>query len=272
MTVYRDLDVEGVCREYLPSRRVPDFAAVLAQCAADGERARQSLPTERIAYGPHGDEWLWFTPGPTPDAPVVVFVHGGYWHLLSADDGSFLAPAAHAAGHAFVSVNYTLCPDTTIDGIVEQVCRAVAAVAALAAQRSLGPVHLVGHSAGAHLVASVAQHGASIAGCVFVSGVYDLRPLVFTPDNDDIGLTPDDAVRLSPLLDAVHASVPAIVAWGADESAEFERQSREWAAAWGVSSTVVGAAGRHHFDVLLDLFDPNTALGAAVATQLGVSR
>ena len=263
MLVYRNLDLEGVRREYLPSLRVANFASVLDNCQVRGTSARAALPTERLVYGEHPDEWLWFTPGPSIDAPLIVFVHGGYWHLLSADDGSFLAPAVISAGCSFASVNYTLCPNATIETLIDQVRRAVEM---LAVQR---PVHLVGHSAGAHLAASVAGSDAPVAGYVFVSGVYDIRPLLYTPDNDDIRLSTRDAERWSPLLHHVqHGVVPAIVACGADESSEFLRQSDEWALAWGPHATSVTVAGRHHFDVLFDLFDDSTAFGAAVLAQV----
>lgn len=263
MLVYRNLDLEGVHREYLPSLRVTDFASVLDICRDLGAKARTEVPTERVVYGEHPDEWLWFTPGASIDAPLIVFVHGGYWHLLSADDGSFLAPAAVDAGCAFASVNYTLCPNATIETLIDQVRRAVEM---LATQRT---VHVVGHSAGAHLAASIAVSGAPVAGYVFVSGVYDIRPLLHTPDNDEIRLNAHDAERWSPLLHQVGTgAVSAIVACGADESSEFLRQSDEWARAWGAGATSVTVAGRNHFDVLFDLFDDSTAFGSAVRAQV----
>ena len=269
--VYRDLDVAALHLEYLPSLRVPNFAEVLRDCAERGVVARQSLPTHRVSYGDHPDEWLWYTPAAHTGAPLIVFIHGGYWHLLSADDGSFLAPAAVRAGCAFASVNYTLCPNAPISTLVDQVRTAVELLVApgdLTHDRSA--VHVIGHSAGAHLAASIADEALGVAGYVFMSGVFDIRPLVHTPDNDDIRLTDDDASRWSPQLHPSRiGSVPALVAWGADESSEFERQSREWANK--IEADIVVSPDRNHFDVLFDLFDASTALGSAVLGQIGRS-
>jgi arylformamidase len=266
--VYRDFDVAAVHSEYLPSLRVPNFMDVLRDWALRGEIARDSLPTERLQYGAHPDEWLWYTPATTIGAPLVVFIHGGYWHLLSADDGSFLAPAAVQAGCAFASVNYTLCPDASIPTLVDQVRRAVERLLApsdLPHDRSA--VHLVGHSAGAHLAASIADVQFGVAGYVFMSGVFDIRPLLHTPDNDDIRLTVDDAERWSPLLHpSLIGDAAVLVAWGADESSEFARQSQEWADK--IEAPVVISPSRNHFDVLYDLLDPATELGAAVLGQI----
>ncbi|MFM7536347.1 MAG: alpha/beta hydrolase [Acidimicrobiales bacterium] len=274
--VYRGMDAPALERAYQPAFTVPDLGAVLRGYAERGAVARDAVPHHRIAYGDHPDEWLWYVPAPGPHAPLVAFLHGGYWRRLSADDGCLLAPGAHAAGYAFASVNYTLCPAAPLERLVEQSARAAAFLRSPSLGHDPGRVHLAGHSAGAHLAAMVALADGHLAGLVLVSGVYDLAPIVFTTINDDVRLRPADAARLSPMahLDGHWHRAGAVVAWSERDTAEFARQSRDLAAVWSATPgnrppAVLEVAGRHHFDVIDELFDPSRPLGAAVAALVG---
>lgn len=270
------MTAEEVAVAYQPGLHVADEDWYLEEYARLGQAARHAYEHRRISYGPHPDEWLWYVPAPEPGAPLFVFVHGGYWRGLSADDGCLLAPEAHAAGAAFASVNYTLCPAAPLDVLVEQARRAVSHLVTEASDlgHDASRVHVAGHSAGAHLAAMVAIADPRPAGYVLVSGIYDVVPIVHTPINDDVGLSLDDAVRLSPLTHVGEQHTAAmLVAVGADETAEFHRQSRAWASRWasglpGRQPTVIDVAGRNHYDVIFDLLEPATALGRAVLAQL----
>lgn len=276
--VYRGMDAATVESQYQPSMHVPSLAPFVEAYAQQGAAARAAVPCERVAYGDHPDEWLWYAPA-GPAAPLFVFVHGGYWRRLSGDDGCFLFPAARAAGFACASVNYSLCPHEPLDVLVSQVRRAVRfLLGGGLGGHDPSRVHVAGHSAGGHLAAMTMLEVPDVAGWVYVSGVFDLEPIPFTTINDDVRLDAATARRLSPLAAPTpdRGPVPVVVTWGALETAEFARQSRSWARQWtSVPShrppTVVAAAGRNHFDVLFDLLDPATALGATVVAQVGSS-
>jgi arylformamidase len=107
------------------------------------------------------------------------------------------------------------------------------------------------------------------AGAILLSGVYDLRPLVPTYVNRPLGLDDARAWALSPLSDDVSRVGPALLAWGENETASFVAQSRTFAAALGGRAETLEAPGRNHFDVVFDLGDPATPLGAAVARRIG---
>jgi arylformamidase len=209
-------------------------------------------------------------------APLLVFVHGGYWRRLSADDGCLLSEGAHAQGWAFASVNYTLCPNGPLDLLVDQTRRAIDSL--ISDAPSLGHdahrVVIAGHSAGGHLAGMVSLTDPRPAGYVMVSGVFDITPIVHTPINDDVRLTPEDAARLSPMMQMVpRPGVPCLVTWGDQETSEFRRQSLEWTERWSTLSgagtaTAVAARDRHHFDVVYDLVDPGTEVGAAVTAMM----
>ena len=59
-------------------------------------------------------------------APVLIFIHGGYWRSLDKADQSFLAPAFTQQGSCVVIPNYSLCPAVTVSDIVLQLVKAVA--------------------------------------------------------------------------------------------------------------------------------------------------
>jgi arylformamidase len=130
-------------------------------------------------------------------------------------------------------------------------------------------VVVAGHSAGAHLTAMVslvATAPCRVDRIVLVSGVYDLRPLVGTTVNDALGLDVAAASLLSPALLTVAATPDVVVAWGDRDTRTFARQSESYSArlvAAGVSVDSFECAGRHHFDIVDDLVDPTTRLGAA---------
>lgn len=203
--------------------------------------------------------------GRSPDAPLLVFVHGGYWQALSAAESLFLAADLVPAGWAFAAVEYTLAPRGTIDEMVLECTRALAQLGG-----GRRRVVLVGHSAGAHLVAMAAlvqKPPLRVDTVVLVSGVYDLRPLVHTSINAPLGLDEAHAARLSPLAAPTVVPADVVVAWAESDTPAFIDQSRRYAdhlESHGCRVRRVESAGRHHFDVLFDIGDPRSTLGGAV--------
>jgi arylformamidase len=261
-------------REYSPSSKVRGGYGPFAR--AYRERSLEALaagPVQRdLRYGPGDDETLDLFPAPAAaggrPAPLVVFLHGGYWQELSKLDASFAAPGLLQAGVALAAVEYTLAPAITVEGIVDQATRAVAWLHANAASLGVDPDRIVvsGHSAGAHLAAMVADRlkAGTVAGLVLIGGVFDLEPVQRTSINDALGLDETEARRLSVVPRP--GLPPAAVIWGVDETDEFRRQSRELTAAWraaGNEAVAIELPDRHHFDLPLELGDGSTVLGAA---------
>jgi len=200
-------------------------------------------------------------------APVLVFVHGGYWQALSAADSLYLAPALHRLGWSYLALEYALAPHATLHTMVEQCTTALSELAEALPDR--GPVVFAGHSAGGHLVAMTALVRPSpiaLHRVVLVSGVYDLRPLVHTSVNDVLGLDEAGAAALSPALHSPAGTVAeVVVAWGDNETDAFKEQSRAYAdrlRADGLLVVHTECAGRHHFDIVDDLTNPASTLGA----------
>jgi acetyl esterase/lipase len=243
---------------------IPDGASFPARwrAAAAAFRASARSATD-IAYGAHPREKfdLFFPPGASKG--LAVFVHGGYWMAFAKEDWSHLAAGAVARGWAMAMPSYPLCPDARIRDIVRSCGAAVEAAAA----RVAGPIALTGHSAGGHVAARLVCAEAPLATAVAqrivraapISGLFDLRPLMRTQMNATLALDCDEAKAESPALLSPRAGVAVAAFVGADERPEFLRQTTLLPAAWPrVTRHVV--AGRHHFNVIEDLEDPQSAL------------
>ncbi|XP_060594367.1 kynurenine formamidase-like isoform X1 [Ruditapes philippinarum] len=220
--------------------------------------------SEKEKYDVFGAQTL---PG---DAPIFVYIHGGYWSALGREMSSFMVPVLCKAGAVVVAVGYDLAPQANMDVIVSQVKKAVSFVLTLATRRGSSGVYLCGHSAGAHLAALMLSQNwlqetmvshSLIKGGLLVSGVYDLTPLVNTYINDPLKMTQEDAVRNSPVthLDKIvefSEKRRFIVAYGDHDPPEFKRQSTEFNSALlskGIQSTLMIIPDTDHFNVIENL-------------------
>lgn len=249
-------------------REAPTLLARWAEASALA-RSRMTCLLDQ-AYGDETGETLDVFPARASGAPVLVFIHGGYWRALDKSDHSFVAPAFVQAGAMVVVPNYALCPVVTIEQIALQTTRALAWTARHAARFGGEPsrIFVAGHSAGGHLAAMLLacrwpEVGADlppglVAGALSLSGLFDLDPVRRTPFlQADLRLTPEAVRRLSPAGFAPPAG-PLTALVGAQESEEFLRQNRLIAERWGRRAVPVCEAlpGLNHFNILHDLVDP----------------
>lgn len=251
--------MDNLEREYSPSSRAGGSAdPFVADYQVRSAAARASLGTRVQPLGPDGVSG-WVVPA-EKGAPLLVFVHGGYWQALSAAESLYLAPALAQLGWSYAALDYTLAPAADLAQMERECAAGLRALSALGA----GRVVLTGHSAGAHLAAMVSLvHAAPLAidRLVLVSGVYDLRPLVHTTVNVPLGLNEASAAALSPLLlPSAGGVADVVVAWGDNDTDAFRAQGRAYAR--HVGARTLECVGRHHFDIVDDLVHPDTPLGA----------
>ncbi|AFR34518.1 alpha/beta hydrolase [Arthrobacter sp. Rue61a] len=252
-----------------------DFTAIMDAYRAESLRAIAGLAGHRdITYDPNSDECLdvWGVKEGTL-RPVVIAIHGGYWRMLSRHDTAFMAEVLAEHGIATVTVDYTLSPHATLEEIVRQVRASVAWVFRHGAGHGLDPerIYVIGSSAGGHLTAMTAATGWQpefglpdnvVKGAMTISGLYDLRPLVDAFPNEWLSLDQTRAAALSPILLAPSSDTPVIVALAETEASAFTSQGRDFQREWGVNheSELIVVPDRNHFDVFLDLANPESTL------------
>jgi arylformamidase len=283
--IFRDYDQATLDRELNLRARWPQHPEYFARWARDSAAARARLAGRLdLAYGDGPAETLDLFPvaGATA-APLLVFIHGGYWQALDKGDYSYLAPAFVEAGIAFASLNYGLAPDTRIGTMIDQVRRALARLYRDAAGHGVDPRRIVvaGHSAGGHLAAmalstdwpafDAALPPDLLAGGCSISGVYDLEPLRLSYHNKVLQIAPEEVAPWSPLHCLPARAAPLLLAVGAEETREFLRQHAEYAAAWeacGLPLAEVDMAGLQHFSAVDALGDRGHGLYAAMQQLL----
>src|ERR1700722_8399597 len=149
-----DHDLES---QYSPRLSVPDHAEIFARWARAAEDYRADMLKAGKAelgfsYGESSRQFVdLFFPAAGESAPLVLFIHGGYWRAMDPSFHSHMARGLNERGFAVGVVGYDLCPVVTIADIIEQIRRACAFLWLRFGRRFL----VSGHSAGGHLTAAM---------------------------------------------------------------------------------------------------------------------
>jgi arylformamidase len=258
------MDLEA---EYNNRARVPAHPQHIAGWQRDAAAWRDAAPRAELglAYGARERERLdLFHPGPG-EAPLALFIHGGYWKAFDGSVFSHCARGLNLRGVAVAVPSYDLCPAVGIGEIVAEMRQACRFLWQRTGRRLLA----VGHSAGGHLAAMLLATdwraldpglpADLVPAALPISGVFELEPLLATSVAQGLNLGAATARALSPRwLPPPGRPMHCVV--GGEESSEYYRQSRDMAAAWGASWET--APGADHFTVIAPLADPDSALVA----------
>jgi len=283
-TVFRDYDQKALDAQYsvtnaaVRPQRDKREAQVLAHC----EDVRHTRPRLLdFVYGVHERERIDIYPADDDFAPLVVFIHGGYWRARSKDQFAYLAPTFTDRGINFATIGYPLAPEVRLSDIVASCRKAMHWLMNYPSGLRFDPtrVHVIGHSAGAHLAAMMmATHWPdhalpmeTIKSVTCISGLYDLAPLRLVRELRSLAISAAEVETLSParLVPPGHTRLIATV--GSSETDEFRRHTAELTGAWrrrGLRVTTPAATDLHHFNVLDALIDPKAPLHKAVMTAI----
>ncbi len=286
--IYRDYDRTALDQQLNLRARWPEYETYFTRWADSSEAARSSLDCKPdLAYGDSEGQRLDFFPAlPLSDggmhAPLLVFIHGGYWQSLDKSDFSYLAQTFVERGVAFAALNYDLAPEVSLGDMVTQIGTAMAWIHGNATRNRVDRerLYLAGHSSGGHLTAMAlsmdwgAKHDLPqdvIKGGVSVSGIYDLEPIMLSYQQPVLKLDAKQVESLSPIRNLPSEAPPLLCAVGAEEMPEFLVQQSEFVAAWGAAGNPVRAIelpGANHFTAVDCLSDPDHPLGKAVLDMI----
>jgi arylformamidase len=267
---------------------VPDYPEHFARWSTGSAQARQTLSCQLdVPYGDGPSETLDIFPASGTKAPVLVFIHGGYWRSLDKADHSFIAPAFTKAGACVVIPNYALCPAVTIPHIVLQMVQALAWSWRNIEEFGGDPrrITVVGHSAGGHLATMLLAcawkaysddlPARLVKNALSISGLYELESIRRTPFlQESLQLTPAQAKKASPAwlpspkISGGRGVLNTVV--GGAESAAFLKQNELIQQAWGPRAVPVCEAlpGLNHFSILEALTQPGHRLNSLAGDLL----
>ena len=256
----------------------PDFPEVAKgwQLKSAALRARLN-PECDVAYGDQPLQNLDFFSAGASVAPLLVFVHGGYWQGGDKSDVSLIAEPYVAAGIHVAVINYSLAPAARIEEMVLEVRTAIQWLQAHSGRFGFDPgqMSIMGHSAGGHLVASMVTDTpenramAPIRFVFAISGVFDLPPLLPSSINTALALDAQRAQALSPAASRPLPGACVHTIIGEHETLQFHLQSAAIAQQWGsVITDHHVVPDTHHFTVLDNLADVASPYSRVIADTI----
>jgi acetyl esterase/lipase len=219
-----------------------------------------------LRYGPKPRNLIDIYRSGAANAPLFVFIHGGYWMRNGKETFACTATGPLAHGIDVAMIGYTLAPEATLTAINDEIHAALRFLRAEAPKLGTGQngVILSGWSAGGHLTAmALAEVDAGLP----ISGVYDVEPCRHNYVNDTMRMSADEARAMSPILHLETQRKPMIIAYGQLERPEFQRQSRDYHAARekaGLPSELLPLDGHEHYSILEELAAPEGKITQAL--------
>ena len=284
-SVFLDYDQAGLDLAYDQRPWAPTLQQIVGRYASNSDFVRQRIGApRRIAYGASDVEKLDLYASARPQAPIMIFIHGGAWRTGSAKASAGPAEMFVRAGAHYVAPDFTSVEGAggNLFPMAEQVRRAIAWVCKNAA--SFGGdarrVYISGHSSGAHLGGCAlitdwqkdfGLPADAVKGAVLVSGMYDLKAPRLSARSNYVKFTDEMEQALSAQRHLAGITAPVIVAYTALDTPDFQRQSRDFAAAMklaGKPVELIRGQGYNHFDFIETLGNPYGVLGSAALAQM----
>ncbi len=254
-TVYRGMSRAYLSAAYNNGAAVPDSPDWLEKWRKKSVRIRALKDAElNVRYGSAARTFFDYFPCGRENAPLFIFIHGGYWQRNHKDMFAFIAEGPLTVGFNVATLGYSLAPEASLTVIVEEMRTALTFFGKSANEFGFHGDKIIvgGWSAGGHLAASLMDHPA-VSAVLAISGIFDLEPIALGELNDALQLTPKEIQTLSPARRLPGRSIPVCVSYGDLELPELQRQSAEFIDACRAHEMDVRPLpldGHHHFSIL----------------------
>ena len=282
--IYRNFNQEELDNQYRASATVPNIQLFIDQYISLSSDAQMNLDCILdLKYGPGDEETLDLFPVPKQkSSPLFIFIHGGYWRMLSKNESSFMAPNLVRKNVAVAAINYTLAPYAKIDQIVSECRRSIKWLYDNATNYGIDreQIYVGGSSAGGHLTGMMVSRNWQnsygipsdvIKGGLPISGLFDLEPIAKSFVNEWMGMSDIDAKRNSPDQNITDQGCPLIVAVGENETSEFKRQSSDFTKLWNNNGRIANfleCKNNNHFDAPLELCKADSILTKSLISMI----
>ncbi|MEC7489979.1 MAG: alpha/beta hydrolase [Pseudomonadota bacterium] len=267
-----------------PRVTVPDRTIYMTHRNYANDRVLKNLARiPDLRYGPNPGESLDIYPAKSGAAPVLVYIHGGYWRAGYKEDWAFVAGPLVDCGATVVVLNYDLCPTISLDDLVSEIRRAMIWIFHNIGKHGGNPhqMFISGSSAGAHLCAMMLgqkwwEEGLPrelIRGAVLITGIYDVLPVLDISVNEDIRLDSMAAERNSPMRLPPQISGPLLAAVGANEAEGWKQQTRDYVAMCetnNIKCDFLELPDQDHFSLGTVLGDSDNPLVRTMLGQMGL--
>jgi arylformamidase len=278
--VWMNMDQKELDDSYDQAVYAPNRDIVIKRCVRNSELARERLGApKRFSYGPTSFEGLDVFTAKTPNAPIMMYIHGGSWRVGTASQYHYLAEAFLNAGANIVIPDFANVGDVggSLLTMADQIRRSVAWVYKNA--RSFGGdperIYVSGQSSGGHWIGVLMttdwqkDYGVPmtiIKGGASGSGMYDLKPVRLSKRSEFVKFTDETEEKLSAQRHLDKLVAPMALVYGSLETPEFQRQSRDFftaVKAAGKPVTLSVMEGYNHFEVMESIGNPLSLFGRA---------
>jgi arylformamidase len=286
--VFMDYDQIELDAAYDQTAYAPMRDQITARRFSNSAEVRRRLGNPmRESYGPSEIEKLDIFRTSKPNAPIFVFTHGGAWLSGSASEYHFAAEMFTNMGVNYVALDFVNVGEANGDirVMAAQVQRGLAWVYKNAARfgGDANRLYIGGQSSGAHLsgvalVQDWTKQGLPpdfIKGAVLLSGMYEMKPVRLSSRGKYVKF--DDAMEesMSTIRHIQNLRAPVTVVYGTYETPEFQRQSRDFAAAVkaaGKEATLIEVPNHNHFELQETLANPYGWAGRAALARMGLGK
>jgi len=286
--VWLDMDQAELDAAYDQIKYAPNLPQITRRYGTNSDAARTRLGApRRLSYGSSPIEALDIYATSKANAPIHIFIHGGAWRGGLAKDFGYPAELFVHAGAHYVVPDFINVVEANgnLMTMAEQVRRAVAWVYRNAQTFGGDPnrIYVSGHSSGGHLAGVVLTTdwrkefdlaADLVKGGLCCSGLFDLKPVRLSFRSSYVKFTDETEQALSPQRHLDKLNTPLVLAYGSLETPEFQRQSRDFAAAVkaaGKPVQLLVGEGYNHFEIPETLANPYGLRGRAALAQMKLS-